>query len=506
MDENDFVLIAKPEKSSAENITKVTIDWVRHAESCANLDGDSYLDRNPSSLPNLVPTPSQIKATAKYHPNLSFIGMQQAILLGSEYSKDKKYDAIFVSASLRSIMTAMMALRGCDCVIHVIPYITEHINLAGKIDKDYQNKSVPPEILKRLVLYVKDWLENNWIKYFDDIMLIEKLNKLKKFYVYKNLPQQDIILIDTILSCKTNIDKKQWLSRQNYYLKTNPDLKYESWYKDCVDKIMFNISILTDALESEINTYDTKLLRGKEIHTGLKPYYDFLINIRKPQFIRGPPVDFTYWEKYQDDTTKLTQDEIFNKFYTDFLPQYIKDHNKLKYNFMCVSHGSIMRNYFKTKYPDTKIPGKNDMYNTQVCHEEFDFNILLHDYTITNNNINCYQYVPKKIRTNEKYKDLELQNINICRTESLKGMLNYPIWDIEKSSGFQPTLGIGQVINFPLNTYATIDNQFLFEKDGTILKNNKYYKESDKTIITGGSKHKYEKYKAKYLQLKLSKY
>ena len=98
------------------------------------------------------------QAVAKYQPNLSFIGMQHAILLGANYVKKMdtiKYDAVFTSASVRAIMTALVALRGTNYTINVIPFISEALNLASWISADNQNQPVKSDVLKRHVAFEK---------------------------------------------------------------------------------------------------------------------------------------------------------------------------------------------------------------------------------------------------------------------------------------------------------------------------------------------------------------
>lgn len=129
----------------------LVINWIRHAESCANYDSNNFGDEIPTDYYNKsniefderkdVPEsykqqtkfslllPSGLKAVWKYQPNLSFIGMQQAIQLGPKFINNKgKFDAVFVSATVRAIMTAMLGFRSSDTIIYVVPFISEHTN------------------------------------------------------------------------------------------------------------------------------------------------------------------------------------------------------------------------------------------------------------------------------------------------------------------------------------------------------------------------------------------
>src|SRR5579863_10548211 len=186
----------------------ITIHWARHAESCSNFKGANYRDENlypnrkkgykkltdetgevtelnerPSNIKRQITnvtskiSPKVLRNIALYHPNLSFIGMQQAILLGTDFVRNQlPYDAVFVSPSLRTIMTALLAFRGTNQRIIVIPFIVEHLNIAGKFDN--VNPPLALDKLKKYVAFVKDWLEENWIENFDDIELMTLLNTI----------------------------------------------------------------------------------------------------------------------------------------------------------------------------------------------------------------------------------------------------------------------------------------------------------------------------------------
>mgnify|MGYP003325951497 CR=1 FL=1 len=143
-----------------------------------------------------------IKASFLYHPPLSFIGMQQAILLGKKYLQNKdNMDIYLTSASLRTIMTALLALRNTQKTIFVCPYITEVCNPAQKINQfmpssgiqDYQNKNIDSKKLKKFVNIIKKWLNENWIYYHDDIEIIDNLIEIKNYYNEQKNKEEELI-------------------------------------------------------------------------------------------------------------------------------------------------------------------------------------------------------------------------------------------------------------------------------------------------------------------------
>lgn len=492
-----------------------TIDWTRHAESCSNFDLGNYLDQEKSSIPN-IPTTTTLKAAWRYQPNLSFIGMQQAIQLGNnEPVQTTHYDDVFVSPTVRTIMTALMALRGKPYTIHVIPFITEHKNLAG--EGDFQNNPVNALKLRRIVAYIKDWLEINWIKYFDDIMVIKYLSDLKNYLDNNDL---DATLINTILMCKQNIDNKTYENRpylayglyKEQYLPaakqayctsqrktTQSDVCYDLWYKDCIDNIVQNINALKNLL--------TKYIQDDNNHQQyLDPYIVFLDNIVDPSFIRGPAVDFSYWENVDLTPSHEAQHLTFNRFYTHFLPKYIQNNNnislKKSYHFLCVSHGSILREYFRLNMSNTNTP--KIMYNTQIFRESLSIDRAENELILSNRKIKYDEYIPALIRTNPEFQHLQNQNIDVCRSEGLKGMINYPLWDQSLQRGFIPATTISMAS--PASSWVTPDNKFLFGDNPELPADSVYYKTQYQSVVKGGNddkyKSKYEKYKSKYLRLK----
>ena len=101
------------------NIIMLTLHLIRHAESCANY-AEGYYDKGDekrnigyNSIPKIIsdrPPTENIKN--KDHdftkePNLTYIGMQQAILLGTNFLKKQNYDIIICSPMIITCMTSL---------------------------------------------------------------------------------------------------------------------------------------------------------------------------------------------------------------------------------------------------------------------------------------------------------------------------------------------------------------------------------------------------------------
>jgi len=447
-----------------EKMSKYSIvHWARHAESCSNYSkgqlsdeivnqetlGYNKLDKTaPRSIKKtvyeqIINIPSSIKGSIYYHPNLTYIGMQHGILLGKNFIKkfNHEYDIVFVSPTFRTIFTALMALRGSNKTIYVIPYINEISNNALR---DYQNNPVPSNILKNCVLFFKDWLEHNWIENFDDIELMEKLIEIKEYYSNKNNNITQII--NDVLTCKTKN-------------------KSSNEKREC--NIKKNIEKLISLLDNDGYT-DIQLLKN-------------ILNIK---FIRGPIVNFSIYEYYENNYKFNIEYPSLDKFYDIILPKAYKMQlipNKSNIKILCVTHGSLMRTEFKKIY-NVEIPHP---MNTEVIEE-------IRDNILNKGKINSI-YTPIKIRSN--YENFEELNGNICRSEGLKGILNIAIWN-NNDRGIIPNLAMikGSIIYNPID-YADDDVKFYFE-------NRDKYQENRNHILSGGNIDDYDKYHDKYLKYK----
>lgn len=546
------------------NTSKITIYWTRHAESCSNFDQRTIDDMPPpdyNTKNNIgydvkennhqihenkkgFPTPTKIKATYLYHPNLSFIGMQHAILLGTNFYRNENIDVIFVSPTVRSIMTAILAFRSIPGKeIYVVPYITEKINPLGTSDtslrakvlgtlgfNDYQNTPVDSIKLKRIVAFIKDWLSNSWPKYFDDIEVINNLRKLDDILKknqenikngsgeLNNIIQQYRNIISDILNCKPSI------LMENNYVKI-PNYNYDTKYQTCIDNIIPNLRKLSLLFKENNNIFGNNI--DNDIISLSKFFLIFENDDNIKNYFKGPPVNFNILEHFESNPGShlyATHNEdikiYFDKFYTEIIEFAFKNGILSKQNndikICCISHGNNMRKYFSFKYPNYfKNEYLHHIFNTQVFEEM----IVNYDYFNKSNlnSFNTEKYIPPKVRS--QYKNFEILNMDICRTESVKGVINYPLWDIKNERSMIPGLAFSSPQKHTRD-YATPDVKFALPTNysekkwyGAPIaseKDIKYYDDIYKqTILIGGDdtqiyKYKYIKYKTKFLKKKYS--
>jgi broad specificity phosphatase PhoE len=256
---------------------EVKIYFVRHAESCSNIISFA------SSLGNSKIT----------HPPLSYKGIQQAINLGiNNEIINKDFDKYYCSPSLRTIMTACLALRkkSHDKVITLIlnPYLIEKQNISSNFELlsntqndysinqdddireqngdiheqngdifDQQNSIVPKQNLMNMINYIKLWFDqkyfNNYIDY-EFVNLMYNLVLLLYFHFKNKLTESLITKIkDLLIRVKEN--KKVLLNEFIQIIKTT--IK-DGAYTKLVNKIYF-LKISVSVSENENDIYN-KLL------------------------------------------------------------------------------------------------------------------------------------------------------------------------------------------------------------------------------------------------------
>jgi hypothetical protein len=343
------------------------IHWIRHAESCSNIEldelnpihqiSDDFYDnelyheaKEISEIPEMRETSeksnnslfsslfttvgnktkdffvnssrkSNLLLTQKTsQPPLSYKGINQAILLGIN-KLDEGFDYIYCSPTIRTIMTAIFSLRTHSynserpIKIIIIPYICEQTNPAGIFNLDYQNQPIPIDKIGRIIEYIMSWIINTFFIYWKDIEFDNILNNLAEKYI-KN---QDIkLLISKLLECN-NPTKRCFLNQL--------------------------IKLITE--EESID-----LIKFKD----LKKLYNFNFN----------------FDLYQNTNTD------FNEFY-NILNNY-DDFENVK-SILCFSHGSILKEHFKLT---------NKIKNTTIIEEYYKKIIITEPEDIEYNEQTCY--------------------------------------------------------------------------------------------------------------------
>lgn len=482
----------------------INISWCRHAESCSNKEANSLTDKKPKSyqiglkfnnpeeknfqkVRRNYTDPDFIKASIKYHPNLSFVGIQHASFLGNNFLNNKEYDFICVSATVRTVMTALISLRGKNNKeIYVVPFISEKLLTPTG---DHQNSPLDSIKLKRMVKFIKDWLQNSFMKYYDDIYFLETLHNIKNIANRGKISLKTINSINKILNCKI----------VHHSIGVEDPNEYNKCYNDKMNKI-YEIAeeiININQIPNNIREYMRNFTRG-----------NFFL------YIRGPDVNLSILEKYEGN--KIINKTSIGEFYSQIVPEIVSfQQNKEKedINILCYSHGEFIKEHFKEIYSKLTIKPtlENHKKNLEtVMNTEINKNTIYYNENnenpITFHSVEYKVYEPKKIRSN--YGNYEDINIDVCSTKGMKGILNYSIW--YEQNDYIPSIINGIYSNI-MNEDANPDIEFVFPEEfqslngktkfSRTLSSSHYYKEKDK--IEGDIyHHKYLKYKQKYLSIK----
>ena len=444
------------------------IDWIRHGESCSNynnnhimdnpIDGnDNFYNINPQNnkidvLPHSIDFMTRIKSLFLLEPPLSYVGMNHAIKLGTEYLASEN-DEYYISSPLtRTITTALLALRGKNVKIIVVPFINEKSYgedilksmtfglIEPRIDK--QNTSVPSNLLKKKIRFIKKWIDKNWLTYYDDI---EFISDLKNLYKHVDISIQNDI--SNFLEC-----------RKNNYLNSTK-------LTDCglIDKIKqiiqyYSINPTNSVIDNFTSKY-SKIIQTDE-------------TLRK--FKIGPGVDFSLYEEFEkSEDTSVFYKSNYNKFYKQVLPLLLKRSQNSSVNITAFVHGLFIKELCKKRADNKLLPSETtyltNMMNTTVVREKYNKDMNKSIFSIT--------YYPDKLR--EKYGNFfDLNHPKLCNITNIMGIMNYELTNESKPTKIPSTV--------------TKDNLF-FYTDATNYND---------TISDSTYFNKYLKYKNKYLELR----
>ena len=414
------------------------IYFVRHAESCSNVT-------------------SMLSIGQISHPPLTYKGMQQAINLGiNNKIIDQDFDAYYCSPSLRTIMTACLALRqkantrdpSNPIKIHLNPYLIEKQNIIGRFDQ--QNSIVPIENLKKMIKYVKLWFKEHYFNNYIDYEFVHIIYDLVLLLYYKqNLNNYNKIIIDLLTGIK--IPKKELLKNLINMLEKEkyiePIQKFgiiNTQNGNDINDIYKNILLFI-----ENPTYLENLIIYQEQNSNIKINYQIIIQQLK--FFYDGNFFMNNIEIIYDDYDKVKgHNPDIKKFIDDQI--YLYNQNKKNYKILCFSHGATLKKSFKLK---------SKLKNTEILH----YNLISEEINrIFNNNL----FIDKNVEKNID---------DIC------------------GSLYTPKHKMFKVIN---NYFS--DNKYIINKDDNINENFKVIEKED--VLMGGDiyKHKYLKYKHKYLK------
>lgn len=429
-----------------------------------------------------------IKAGFLYEPNLSFIGMNQAINLGTNFFyKNNDPRNIYISSPLtRTITTAMLSLRFIEnAVIYVVPYINEKSNVASKFNIDYQNTAVPSNLLKKKIFFIKEWLNKFWIGKFDDI---EIRNFLKNIYLITNNEEFKKYIYD-IFDERRN-KKQNKLFDFNKIQEFINNLICDNTFLESLDKnnhVIYEKIIQTlNTLKEYKNKFD-KFKKGPVVNFEIYEYYENLKkNIQYKDIL--PDLKYTNTDFFYTNVLNVILRDVEFNTQSNSYPQHLKlTNNKQQYagvKIFAFAHGSLIRSIWEKFNPETYIQHKHElveMMNTAIITDKI--TIYNQSHIIYHHKFTINDYVPVKLRTYDAL-NFESQNENICDKKSVKGIINYFLNDKELIDKYKDNPDI----------------QFYVENKEKINNDNLPSQFAGSNIDK--YKNKYIKYKNKYIHLK----
>lgn len=534
------------------NNYQITINWIRHGESCANLEQKNYKDRPTEDSPiedhpiedhpidewvsvnseeekktsgeeknffervvdtardaisSLAEKSTQIQAAFLYEPNLSFIGMNHAINLGTNFIYfNNKPQNIYISSPLtRTITTALLSLRFIpNAIIYVVPYINEIPNAASTIGYDYQNTAVPSQLLKKRIKFIKEWINKFWIVKFDDIEIMN--------------------FLDNIMQITTN-DKLKTSINNILINRKNPDYNpyaMQTLINDLIvdkDNILQSLSVdgNNDIYNKIIQTYSTlkeyqnkfnKFKKGPIVNFEIYEYYE---NLKKNPIYKNilpdlehPNIDFFYTNVLKTILQDIKFNRETNSYPLNLTHANIEQPNYSNVEIYAFAHGSLIRNIWKKFNAGTYKNNEHELHemmNTAVIEDK----VILCEYThiVVEHNF-FIKYNPEKLRINVKYREMEEnQKENICDNGSVKGVINNIGEIMEKTKSETSKFYNRHVVKF---NDSNLPSQFAGAGAGVGSGAGAGAGVKARTTDTSKSasnyKNKYLKYKSKYTHLK----
>ena len=215
---------------------KINLFFVRHSESLSNKNRDIFYP-DTTNLPNKI---IRLFKSINYEPTLSINGIHQSKIL-KETLKNYNFDLFICSNLIRSIMTGIFALKHTKEII-ILPFINEHLNFLGQIDKS--NKINNYKILKLKLEYLNNWLLSKKI-------LSPKINLDYYYDETKNLLYDDYINpnIENFLNILNKIIKNNNFNKNEINVCI---ISHGTFIKKEVYKYFYNKELDRKLLNSEI--------------------------------------------------------------------------------------------------------------------------------------------------------------------------------------------------------------------------------------------------------------
>jgi hypothetical protein len=479
---------------------EVNINWIRHGESCANLEEGINNDKKENiefddiyDLDYILKLPEEEKNISSeiikkvvflYEPNLSFIGMNQAINLGINFfSKNNDIKNIYISSPMtRTITTALLSLRFVkNAVIYVVPYINEKSNIENSDIYDHQNYAIPSNLLKKKIFFIKEWLNEFWITRFDDIEIRNFLKNIYRLTTNIELKNKIYTIFNDRL-CKKN--NKSFDHKKIQFLIN--DLICDNNLLNSLDQqnnILFNKILETLCRLKEYKNKFDEYKKGPTVNFEI---YEHFENLRKNLYYNNVIPDLTYSNInffYTNVLNIILRDIRFNQI-TNSYPKHLQvmdiEENYDKVKIYAFVHGNLMRQILnKYKLEKQELL---EIMNTSIITNKI--LISCHNHIILDQEFFINDYVPEKIRRIDIL-NFETQNDNVCMNESIKGIIN----NLDDENNIIKNFN-GPDIDFYKKNKDKFNNNLLPSQFGGYNMTQDIYK------------NKYVKYKNKYLKYK----
>jgi hypothetical protein len=491
---------------------------------------------------------SIVKQKALYEPNLTTVGISQGQIasnkiydtVNSILKDDPKANFLFISSPMtRTITTSLLATKRVflefqDKIIDdivVMPYISEYLNVAGKLGLDYQNSIVQSTDLIARIKFIKEtflWGFNH--KIFYDLNLLADLLICIDDEIFDNL-KRDTKIDTNIFNFLKFLKEQRCSDKTLIYFGENAfehcKIKTDVIFSKTISKVLIDFFKYENGTkkDEQFISNDTPVTLYTSIQTHMDKFPEWFKKKHKkilnPEYFTGSRVNFS---KYMELEGKIKYDDLnisnhakFMEILIEYINLQKKFSNENNIYVFIFSHGNFIRKQVCNDTNDKKgkeiidslhhFAGRGGhIPNTCIVKETYNYKSIIIElmksepepYINIRDKLEII-YAPNLVDENIKklYGFVYDKDINICRTQSIKGFNNFYL--PEQVETFFSKITDHASSKKKREELDTMIQHFGFDSSNKVAE--KYYEKGE---FAGGNKYekKYLKYKQKYLLLK----
>jgi len=241
------------DKENKKKLKKITdairmLDYTSNSSDSNGFNGINQFEKEEKV--NKMEIPQKMFASWLFIPTLSFVGVKQAEKVGETYLSEKinNYDFILLSATIRTIMTALFSVykamkendkntntKQLPKTIIIAPYANEEYNGASIINSDFANMAIPSGIIDDMISLIMNWVKSIYSNIDEYVIIDSKQYKRITENLNYNENSNNLDKFLNFIDKELNIEKKNLsiltYTHGNFINTRRTDNKYNDGYK-----------------------------------------------------------------------------------------------------------------------------------------------------------------------------------------------------------------------------------------------------------------------------------